>query len=50
MTVLDTVTTSPGALTASAIALDEQHAAHNYSPLPVVAASAGIKRCNSPYS
>ena len=38
MTVLDTVTTSLGALTASAIALDEQHAAHNYSPLPVVAA------------
>ena len=40
MTVLDTVTTSPGALTAAAIALDERHAAHNYSPLPVVAASA----------
>jgi ornithine--oxo-acid transaminase len=40
VTVLDTVTTSPGALTASAIALDEQHTAHNYSPLPVVAASA----------
>ena len=40
VTVLDTVTTSPGALTASAIALDERHAAHNYSPLPVVAASA----------
>ena len=40
VTVLETVTTSPGALTASAIALDECHAAHNYSPLPVVAASA----------
>jgi ornithine--oxo-acid transaminase len=40
VTVLDTVTTSPGALTASAIALDERHAAHNYSPLPVVAATA----------
>ncbi|MGB6764523.1 aminotransferase class III-fold pyridoxal phosphate-dependent enzyme, partial [Mycobacterium sp.] len=40
MTVLDTVTTGRGALTASAIALDERYAAHNYSPLPVVAASA----------
>ena len=43
VTVLDTVNTradGPGALTASAIALDERHAAHNYSPLPVVAASA----------
>src|ERR1700743_1263647 len=40
MTVLDTVIASPGALTASAITLDERHAAHNYSPLPVVAASA----------
>ena len=39
MTVLDTATTGPG-LTASAIALDERHTAHNYSPLPVVAASA----------
>jgi ornithine--oxo-acid transaminase len=29
-----------GELTASAIALDEHYAAHNYSPLPVVAASA----------
>jgi ornithine--oxo-acid transaminase len=42
MTILDAVTTSPapGALTDSAIALDERYAAHNYSPLPVVAASA----------
>ncbi len=40
MTVPDTVPASPGALTASAITLDERHAAHNYSPLPVVAASA----------
>src|ERR1700759_1443241 len=40
MTVLDTVIAGGGTLTASAIALDEQHAAHNYSPLPVVAASA----------
>jgi ornithine--oxo-acid transaminase len=29
-----------GSLTESAIAVDERHAAHNYSPLPVVAASA----------
>ena len=39
MTLPNTVPTS-GALTAAAIALDERHAAHNYSPLPVVAASA----------
>ncbi len=35
MTILDTVT-----LTADAIAVDDRYAAHNYSPLPVVAASA----------
>ncbi len=40
MTILDTVMTQPGDLTAAAIALDDQYAAHNYSPLPVVAASA----------
>src|SRR6195256_1705772 len=40
MTVLDTVIPGPGALTASAIAVDERYTAHNYSPLPVVAASA----------
>ena len=45
MTILDTVsadTPKPavGAATAAAIALDEAHIAHNYSPLPVVAASA----------
>ncbi len=37
MTLLANVT---GALTASAIAIDERHTAHNYSPLPVVAAGA----------
>jgi ornithine--oxo-acid transaminase len=37
VTVLDT--TGP-TLTASAIARDERHTAHNYSPLPMVAASA----------
>ena len=51
MTILDTVMTGPGDLSAgpvgssrerssAAIALDDRHAAHNYSPLPVVAASA----------
>ena len=30
----------PGELTAAAIAVEDGHAAHNYSPLPVVAASA----------
>jgi ornithine--oxo-acid transaminase len=42
VTILDTVTTGPGpgALTEAAIALDDRYAAHNYSPLPVVAASA----------
>ena len=45
MTILDTVsadTPKPavGAATAAAIALDEAHIAHNYSPLPVVVASA----------
>ncbi|WP_409370802.1 ornithine--oxo-acid transaminase [Mycolicibacterium sediminis] len=30
----------PGPVTAAAIALDDRHAAHNYSPLPVVAESA----------
>ena len=36
MTILDTVTTA----TDAAIALDDRYVAHNYSPLPVVAASA----------
>lgn len=51
MTILETVMTGPGELTAgpvgssrerssAAIALDDRYAAHNYSPLPVVAASA----------
>ena len=39
MTLLNDVT-GPGGLTASAIAIDERSCAHNYSPLPVVAASA----------
>src|SRR5258708_21463567 len=39
MTGLDTVIPGPGALTASAIAVDERYTAHNYAPLPVVAAS-----------
>jgi ornithine aminotransferase len=37
--MLDTVTTRTGA-TQDAIAVDDRYAAHNYSPLPVVAASA----------
>lgn len=40
MTILETVMTGPGELTGAAIALDDHYAAHNYSPLPVVAASA----------
>jgi ornithine--oxo-acid transaminase len=40
VTILDTVTVDPETATASAIALDERYAAHNYSPLPVVAVSA----------
>jgi ornithine--oxo-acid transaminase len=51
VTILDTVMTEPGAFAAgsdgssrerssAAIAVDDQYAAHNYSPLPVVAASA----------
>jgi ornithine--oxo-acid transaminase len=40
VSILDTVMTQPGDLTAAAIAVDDQYAAHNYSPLPVVAASA----------
>lgn len=39
MTTMDTFARS-GTLTESAIALDERACAHNYSPLPVVAASA----------
>ncbi|WP_428342284.1 ornithine--oxo-acid transaminase [Mycobacterium sp.] len=39
MTLLDNLT-GRGALTESAIAIDERSCAHNYSPLPVVAASA----------
>ena len=40
MTILDTVTTRSGSVTAAAIAVDDQYAAHNYAPLPVVAAAA----------
>jgi ornithine--oxo-acid transaminase len=39
MTTFDTFL-GRGALTESAIAIEERYAAHNYSPLPVVAASA----------
>ena len=44
MTILDTVTAPSGSAinsaTAAAIALDDRFAAHNYSPLPIVASSA----------
>jgi ornithine--oxo-acid transaminase len=40
VTILDTVTARVGEVSAAAIAVDNRHAAHNYSPLPVVAASA----------
>ncbi|WP_235892502.1 ornithine--oxo-acid transaminase [Mycolicibacterium hodleri] len=40
MTILDTVDIRPGELTEAAIAIDDRYAAHNYSPLPVVAATA----------
>jgi ornithine--oxo-acid transaminase len=40
MTILDTVTTAPGAKTTTAITCDNRHVAQNYSPLPVVTASA----------
>lgn len=42
MTTLDRVDdqATPDGATASAIALDDRHVAHNYSPLPVVAAGA----------
>jgi ornithine--oxo-acid transaminase len=40
MTTVDAVTAGAGALTSAAIALDERHTAHNYAPLPVVAAHA----------
>ncbi|MDT5228642.1 MAG: ornithine--oxo-acid transaminase, partial [Mycobacterium sp.] len=40
MTRAGTMMGGNGVLTESAIALDERYAAHNYSPLPVVAASA----------
>jgi ornithine--oxo-acid transaminase len=40
MTALDSLAAEPGMLTASAIALDERYTAHNYCPLPVVAARA----------
>ena len=40
VTIVDAVTAGGGALTDSAIALDKRCTAHNYSPLPVVAASA----------
>ncbi|WP_441961571.1 ornithine--oxo-acid transaminase [Mycolicibacterium houstonense] len=42
MTMLDSVESqaTPDSATATAIALDDRHVAHNYSPLPVVAAHA----------
>lgn len=40
MTTVDAVTAGADALTSAAIALDERHTAHNYAPLPVVAAHA----------
>src|SRR3978361_2540311 len=40
VTILETVMTGSGELTDAAIAVDDRYAAHNYSPLPVVAASA----------
>lgn len=43
MTILDNVATDGpevGSLTAMAVAVDDRYAAHNYSPLPVVAQSA----------
>jgi ornithine--oxo-acid transaminase len=43
MTTMETVTSLSGVagpVTSAAIAVDDQYAAHNYSPLPVVAASA----------
>ena len=40
MTMADTVKKATTGATAAAIALDNTYAAHNYSPLPVVAASA----------
>ncbi|MFV8166415.1 ornithine--oxo-acid transaminase [Mycobacterium sp. 134] len=42
MTMLDSVDNqaTPDSATASAIALDDRHVAHNYSPLPVVAETA----------
>ncbi len=40
MTILDIVTAEPSTATATAIAVEGRHTAHNYSPLPVVAASA----------
>ena len=40
MTIIDTVTTRSGDITEAAIAVDDRYAAHNYSPLPIVAASA----------
>jgi ornithine--oxo-acid transaminase len=40
VTILDSTMTDQRALTDAAIAIDERYVAHNYSPLPVVAASA----------
>jgi ornithine--oxo-acid transaminase len=40
VTMLDTVRTRAGDITATAIAVDDHYAAHNYSPLPIVAESA----------
>jgi ornithine--oxo-acid transaminase len=40
VTILDTVAVRPGSITAAAIAVDDRYAAHNYAPLPVVAAAA----------
>ena len=44
MTILDTVTTQTGKATEAAIAVDDQYAAHNYSPLPIVAGSGSPAR------
>ncbi len=40
MTILDTVTATQPDLTSAAIAVEDRYTAHNYSPLPVVAAGA----------
>jgi acetylornithine/succinyldiaminopimelate/putrescine aminotransferase len=40
VSILDTVAPHPGELSAAAIAVEDRYTAHNYDPLPVVAASA----------